>query len=128
CPAYRRVCLVSFFFRRVCARRFFFSTVPPPPEISALSLHDALPICDAPGRPSHHGARGRAGGPLHPALPVGDGRRRAAFRRVRADRKSTRLNSSHVAISYAVFCLKKKKSYTALAFVVPLARVLPSRG
>src|SRR5690606_40038108 len=31
--------------------------------------------------------------------------------RCRADRKSTRLNSSHVKISYAVFCLKKKKSY-----------------
>src|SRR5699024_12357986 len=31
---------------------------------------------------------------------------------VRADRKSTRLNSSHVSISYAVFCLKKKKTHT----------------
>src|SRR5690625_6967910 len=58
-----------------------------------LSLHDALPIC--PGR-----ARPR---------PTSAGRptpRSAA----RLDRKSTRLNSSHVAISYAVFCLKKKKS------------------
>src|SRR5437870_13062269 len=33
-------------------------------------------------------------------------------RRLLADRKSTRLNSSHVAISYAVFCLKKKKKKT----------------
>src|SRR5437870_10805432 len=40
------------------------------------------------------------------ARPDGHGRRPE---RVRADRKSTRLNSSHVAISYAVFCLKKKK-------------------
>src|SRR5256885_9377995 len=39
-----------------------------------------------------------------PALPV-----RARPRRRRQDRKSTRLNSSHLVISYAVFCLKKKK-------------------
>src|SRR5439155_26470001 len=46
------------------------------------------------------GERPRLGDrPVH--LPVGDDQRR--------DRKSTRLNSSHVAISYAVFCLKKKK-------------------
>src|SRR5215208_8141332 len=36
--------------------------------------------------------------------------RRSRGRRTRGDRKSTRLNSSHVAISYAVFCLKKKKN------------------
>src|SRR5256885_10324919 len=35
-------------------------------------------------------------------------------RRLRADRKSTRLNSSHLVISYAVFCLKKKKNRTIL--------------
>src|SRR5690606_39509299 len=40
-----------------------------------------------------------------PAVEVGDRRRRAG----ELDRKSTRLNSSHVKISYAVFCLKKKK-------------------
>src|SRR2546430_4869468 len=34
----------------------------------------------------------------------------------RADRKSTRLNSSHSQISYAVFCLKKKKKYAVLAY------------
>src|SRR3712207_7903643 len=39
----------------------------------------------------------------------GDQRRRGAAARVRGDRKSTRLNSSHANISYAVFCLKKKK-------------------
>src|SRR5256885_10875828 len=67
-------------------------------EIYTLSLHDALPICARPDR------RGRA-------------RRRPRRRRNRAgqrraglggDRKSTRLNSSHLVISYAVFCLKKK--------------------
>src|SRR5690349_23427747 len=36
------------------------------------------------------------------------------------DRKSTRLNSSHVEISYAVFCLKKKKNNTVLSYVVPI--------
>src|SRR5437870_8187106 len=48
------------------------------------------------------GARGQ-GGCLHRA------RRGGRSRRQNGDRKSTRLNSSHVAISYAVFCLKKKK-------------------
>src|SRR5690606_41141103 len=61
-----------------------------------LSLHDALPI-SAGARPPpprwHAGARWRWGS--------GPGRRHG-------DRKSTRLNSSHVKISYAVFCLKKK--------------------
>src|SRR3989442_4639773 len=43
------------------------------------------------------------------ALPaVGDARGDALFHLERSDRKSTRLNSSHVRISYAVFCLKKK--------------------
>src|SRR5437870_2057577 len=40
------------------------------------------------------------------------------------DRKSTRLNSSHVAISYAVFCLKKKKKYYSLPFIL-LLLILP---
>src|SRR3712207_7072416 len=38
-------------------------------------------------------------------------RRRGHARELRRDRKSTRLNSSHANISYAVFCLKKKKTY-----------------
>src|SRR5439155_23986122 len=75
-------------------------------EIYTLSLHDALPIC--------RGRRRRAGRTSAPrcrrrSRPPG---RRAPDRARSAsttDRKSTRLNSSHVAISYAVFCLKKKK-------------------
>src|SRR5690349_22282483 len=50
----------------------------------------------------------------HPAHALVDGHRLAASEQVGAageDRKSTRLNSSHVEISYAVFCLKKKKKY-----------------
>src|SRR5437879_12412095 len=97
------LCVLFFFF--FCC--FFFFTASPSPLIYILSLHDALPICGAarvlpprgpalratheplrdPGRPDH-----RPGG------------------HALADRKSTRLNSSHRCISYAVFCLKKKKN------------------
>src|SRR5690606_40719326 len=52
--------------------------------------------------------QGRARGPAHHPHP----RRRGRPGRGRIDRKSTRLNSSHVKISYAVFCLKKKKTQT----------------
>src|SRR5438105_10773458 len=90
-------------------------------EIYTLSLHDALPI-SRPVRggrdPSPHRLRARAGtvggGAARPAPPAG-GRRQhpgpGAGRHARRgqDRKSTRLNSSHEWISYAVFCLKKKK-------------------
>src|SRR5437868_12608003 len=73
----------------------------PPPSSTLFSLHDALPISPSQGR-----RRGGGGG--HPqALPAP---RRAAGQP--GDRKSTRLNSSHVSISYAVFCLKKKKIIT----------------
>src|SRR5690625_5373591 len=60
----------------------------------------------------------RAPGAWHIPVPAGMARRvrppskvrrRLLFSSPRQDRKSTRLNSSHVAISYAVFCLKKKK-------------------
>src|SRR5438105_12038835 len=90
-------------------------------QIYTLSLHDALPISSRPatvgealtayatdlktrGADSYNGERVRAH--LSPALadkPVG----LLAARDL--DRKSTRLNSSHEWISYAVFCLKKKK-------------------
>src|SRR5690349_23956842 len=76
---------------------FFFFSDTASPEIYTLSLHDALPIW------------------VHFSLdPVGDvyltGRLPlSATSTADIDRKSTRLNSSHVEISYAVFCLKKKK-------------------
>src|SRR2546426_2151173 len=73
-------------------------------EIYTLSLHDALPISPrrrlerrASLRLQHAGRRGR----LCRSRAVAPSRHR--------DRKSTRLNSSHLVISYAVFCLKKKK-------------------
>src|SRR3954464_5901097 len=61
------------------------------PEIYTLSLHDALPIWSVDQATSWNGP---------PAGTPAEGRR--------GDRKSTRLNSSHTIISYAVFCLKKK--------------------
>src|SRR5439155_17841099 len=102
----------------------FFCTDTPTPKTYTLSLHDALPISHGP-RPA------RAPGDDEPlderALPglareapverAVDLERRARLSLVdharswhvpTSDRKSTRLNSSHVAISYAVFCLKKK--------------------
>src|SRR3712207_7322983 len=69
-------------------------------------LREAVP--EAPPRVGGHGAaeRGLEG---HQLLPVpGPPDARVGGQ----DRKSTRLNSSHANISYAVFCLKKKKSYT----------------
>src|SRR5205814_9487701 len=95
---------------------FFFFPYPATPQLYTLSLHDALPILAA----------------VHlfaVSLVVVDGSaaelealalfaERCAFgldvderesRTVAEDRKSTRLNSSHLGISYAVFCLKKKK-------------------
>src|SRR5256885_8480102 len=72
---------------------FFFFNDTATTEIYTLSLHDALPICD------HHGGE----------LGLGDDARRQLQHEVGRDRKSTRLNSSHLVISYAVFCLKKKK-------------------
>src|SRR5215475_15653693 len=76
---------------------FFFFNDTATTEIYTLSLHDALPIS---ARRAAR-ARGRRCG----RRP----RRRSPGRRRPEDRKSTRLNSSHVKISYAVFCLKKKK-------------------
>src|SRR5256885_10269853 len=77
---------------------FFFFNDTATTEIYTLSLHDALPICLGVAN-----ADGDAG--QRAAGAVGDGAAHGAGE----DRKSTRLNSSHLVISYAVFCLKKKK-------------------
>src|SRR5258707_14444200 len=84
---------------------FFFFNDTATTEIYTLSLHDALPIYE-PGLRllgGHLAAERRVGAGVDSRL----GERAAA--RAEADRKSTRLNSSHANISYAVFCLKKKK-------------------
>src|SRR2546426_5732752 len=97
----RIICLLVFFF-------FFFFNDTATTEIYTLSLHDALPI-SSPAEPhlkrhsiSHSMPRRTRRvtkslpTPPRPSSKMGD-------------RKSTRLNSSHLVISYAVFCLKKKK-------------------
>src|SRR5436190_13587925 len=80
---------------------FFFFIAAATTEIYTLSLHDALPILDEP-----------APDPIITSVQLSRyqaGPARALRRRVNElDRKSTRLNSSHTVISYAVFCLKKK--------------------
>src|SRR5256885_3752641 len=76
-------------------------------EIYTLSLHDALPISPAARRtPARLRARSRRAA----AACARRARGSRGSPRPAGDRKSTRLNSSHLVISYAVFCLKKKKS------------------
>src|SRR5437588_3424304 len=107
---------------------FLFSHDTPTVEIYTLSLHDALPICFR--------CRWRR------AIAAVDQARIWSFREaalglsmamkgdakslsfVEEDRKSTRLNSSHTVISYAVFCLKKKKRETE-ASMTKEAQALP---
>src|SRR5437879_12364723 len=97
--------LVSFFY--IFLFSFFFSNNMPTTEIYTLSLHDALPIYQNPSTRCYQG------------ITTKD--KKVATRRLQhmsllihkeciicTDRKSTRLNSSHRCISYAVFCLKKK--------------------
>src|SRR5256885_16261508 len=86
---------------------FFFFNDTATTEIYTLSLHDALPISN-------------------PMLRISDIRALATIARdagallavdnsiLSPDRKSTRLNSSHLVISYAVFCLKKKKKHSTV--------------
>src|SRR3712207_8473786 len=103
---------------------FFFLKDPAPPDISPLPLHDPLPIASLPPtfgvtdefytfrtnprdvahillRADPVSLETEGDLPLAWTKPYGAGR---------VDRKSTRLNSSHANISYAVFCLKKKTS------------------
>src|SRR2546430_12478951 len=107
--------MLLFFF-------FFFFNDPATTEIYTLSLHDALPIS--------LGLARRGSGLVRADSRICPGHRRprcgqpdrgnchgspAVAPRARPDRKSTRLNSSHSQISYAVFCLKKKKTQQRLA-------------
>src|SRR5207249_11501749 len=88
-------------------------------DIYPLSLHDALPICHvlglARGISHHQGGDRPVPDQRGPVLPHAGRPLRRAMGGLgdelpdHQDRKSTRLNSSHVSISYAVFCLKKKK-------------------
>src|SRR2546422_3218979 len=103
---------------------FFFFNDTATTEIYTLSLHDALPIFSqgppghrcpglvlpGGGRPAAHPHLSRAGA-HHGAVP---------------DRKSTRLNSSHGYISYAVFCLKKKIVHATKEHRQPVPDYLPA--
>src|SRR5256885_10710474 len=91
---------------------FFFFNDTATTEIYTLSLHDALPI----SAPSCAGAR--TASPGRPWRCRG-----AATSAISSDRKSTRLNSSHLVISYAVFCLKKKKDSLELTPVTCTAAI-----
>src|SRR2546430_3725613 len=85
---------------------FFFFNDTATTEIYTLSLHDALPIWVG----EHEVASARFERKAIVYVMKCDIRpRRVEIIRKAADRKSTRLNSSHSQISYAVFCLKKKK-------------------
>src|SRR5438874_10272138 len=94
----------------------FFFTDTATPEIYTLSLHDALPISSL----SWCTAKAEAG--------ERSASRLATESLCTRDRKSTRLNSSHVEISYAVFCLKKKKHGTALPIMQPSQPVSSTPG
>src|SRR5205814_9797402 len=101
----RLVSIISMRFHTLADRCliyliFFFFNDTATTEIYTLSLHDALPICDR-GFNEEMRRAWQSGKTLR--LFVDE------FRSPIPDRKSTRLNSSHLGISYAVFCLKKKK-------------------
>src|SRR3712207_8898387 len=102
---------------------FFFFNDTATTEIYTLSLHDALPILDDRNLDVYAVELGRRRDLFGAAryLKSGDFIRNESVRQYRTerirletepeDRKSTRLNSSHANISYAVFCLKKKKTH-----------------
>src|SRR2546430_12629584 len=93
----------------MCVSFFFFFNDTATTEIYTLSLHDALPICSKQKAEDPHAPQRWARSPRAP------------------DRKSTRLNSSHSQISYAVFCLKKKtKKYNVSKFHNRDSKYLPS--
>src|SRR3712207_7604391 len=107
---------------------FFFFNDTATTEIYTLSLHDALPICVRDRLERH---------PVERRDPVRGDRRavlrgRVAHVRVeiparvalRRDRKSTRLNSSHANISYAVFCLKKKRNLSTRIMIIMTAALI----
>src|SRR5437868_14342243 len=100
-------CKLTYYMVLIICLFFFYFNDTAHTEIYTLSLHDALPI-------SIHGfwwnCSRYAGAPAVGTQGTSAGRYR--------DRKSTRLNSSHVSISYAVFCLKKKKIYLIIFLIL----------
>src|SRR5437867_12932439 len=101
-------CLLAFSVHicfHFCILYFFFFNAPATTELYTLSLHDALPIWRRwATRPFFPSRRTRSAG----CSTTRAGWRAPLPFALTRDRKSTRLNSSHRTISYAVFCLKKK--------------------
>src|SRR5262245_65708840 len=95
--------LFCFSWLTFCCCLFFFFKRPAPTEIYTLSLHDALPICKRAGEARHDRD-------VLMWIRPAPARHWVGGEGEHEDRKSTRLNSSHLGISYAVFCLKKKKN------------------
>src|SRR3712207_7564894 len=102
----------------MCITIFFFFNDTATTEIYTLSLHDALPISQSQALPSPTASPKGVGCADfgYCLLPWCDGRcvqgpGTYSPRHSDPDRKSTRLNSSHANISYAVFCLKKKNTH-----------------
>src|SRR5690625_6452718 len=95
--------LLTLVFFLLTSLLVFFVSIndPPTPAIYTLSLHDALPISQDPDDKTPKSKRPK---PRTASLL------KSMDLSTVTDRKSSRLNSSHVAISYAVFCLKKKKT------------------
>src|SRR5439155_22694798 len=96
-----------------CISSTFFFNDTAPTDIYTLSLHDALPISEL-ERLRNENAALKKGASSGIRMKVSEKGAVSIYGMgrfpVTLDRKSTRLNSSHVAISYAVFCLKKKRA------------------
>src|SRR5207244_6099875 len=105
----------------ICIHLFFFLLLPPPPTSTLFpyttlfrSLLVSATVAGAQGLTINHDEVGCLVAGKYPKLqacftPAGDVKQARVYFRAQGDRKSTRLNSSHQIISYAVFCLKKKK-------------------
>src|SRR2546430_5640544 len=95
---------------RINSTSSFFFNDTATTEIYTLSLHDALPISAGTAAAAGSSAPPTGGAPRGRGKPAKKEKKPdTRFQKVKEDRKSTRLNSSHSQISYAVFCLKKKK-------------------
>src|SRR5690242_21601477 len=104
---------MTLYLRHILFSSFFFFNDTATTEIYTLSLHDALPISGARRRrrPRRRGRAAASAPPDRSCGTAGCGRRG-----IPGDRKSTRLNSSHMSISHAVFCLKKKKKKKKISY------------
>src|SRR5207247_10568985 len=103
-----------------CALRFFLFNDTATTQLYTLSLHDALPIYDR-----QIGIRAQGVKCFHRRLQILQPTGVLANLQASIDRKSTRLNSSHEWISYAVFCLKKKNKLGRRCRFVPISTNRP---